>query len=302
MSGDILREHAAKSKPLALAVRAEKNNDTVAWYIFDRGKKLGRYNDTDCDGTSPTQSVFLFPTGIVGTAYAQPTRKTPDLVELLSALDSESSDQRVGGRIDLSKLTQPDQLKAIAERWDIKGSTYRRDLGLLTAWNTAISNDRAAAVTIAEAFSQSQVNYLAALTGHPDQTMRYGATRLMSWFLQATAWQSGIGPHRAQTILDSALAALRSPLDAAKVRPGTQFEPISMTINLLVALDGAACLATKADRLQVMDALYTNSNSKAPEQADSRVKELSTKLFERLEKCTGNNRELPPARLSTMAE
>jgi len=294
LNADLLTSHAGKPSPLTLTVRAEGlQSDNPSWFVYDaRNKKVGRYNDDDCGRDENASSVTFrldtpnradkwlranLPGGLFGTAYAQ---SGTNLKELLGALNSDSSDLRVASRIELSKLSRPDQLKSILDSWDIKTSSYRQDLGLLTAWNTAITADRATAVKIAQAFSPAQMAYLVALTGYPDQTMRYGATRLLSWFVQAAAWPNGVSPDKDRIIMEAIFRGLKSPSSATVSKPGIEFEPGNMTVNLLVALDWADCSSAKLDRHGVTAALQTVAGGTEP-----RARDQARKLLDKLAKC-----------------
>lgn len=305
LKNEILLKHIGRSAPLELAIRADGvGTSNPSWFVYEGSKRFGKYNDNDCESNeTKMQSVSrdqVYPAVgslrgqswlanlMVSAAYAQTSNRARESKDLMTALGSDSSDVRVAAQVDISRITQPDNLRTITDEWNVKSSSYRQDLGLINAWNTAIATDRAVAVRIAQAFSPAQIAYLAVLTGYPDQTLRYGATKLMSWFIQATAWPSPVRPDRARVIMDAVVAPLKSPSLFAGVRRDIKFEARSMSLNLLVALDWAGCLAVKVNPKEVQETLAALAQGKLAATNEDRVQESAKSVLEKIDKCPGS--------------
>jgi hypothetical protein len=299
LEGELFRKHKRGSTPIQLAIRSgPPASGNPTWFLYGSdNKQLGKFNDSDCDSGAEKQSITQrpptsprepnqrtspsVPVSLIGSAYAQSPSPISDLERLFKSLSSESSDQRVGSRVELSKITKADLLRPVMGLWNTASSSYREDLGLITAWNTAISNDRAAAVPIAEALTPVQLNYLVALSGHPDQTMRYGATKLISWFLQASAWPNGVRADRAQAIVEAVRRGLAEPA-AVTTRRDVHFQPESTVANLLVAIDWSNCSIARFDRPKTLDVLKAIQESPG---SSENTRSLAKKVSERLMKC-----------------
>lgn len=313
----VLQEGLKTNQPLVLFVRhASGSSNESGWYVYDgANKKYGMYNRDDCGDQgqpddlkpallhSPLKRLMLAHTGISDSllnlsrftialttrAHAQPVDAPPSLADLWQALEADSSDQRVAARLELSKRTDAEQITAMAQAWNIIKSSYRQDIGIVDVWNRAIkTKGDAVAVRIAHALGPSQVSYVLALTGYPDETMRANATRLVSSLIQATTSTGQITVDHSQVIMETVLRALRSPLDLLSgIRRDIQFQPLNVVTNSIVAMVWAGCEAAMMDRQQVLEVLTQLANGELPppKEQQGRALNLARQVHQRVKNC-----------------
>ena len=310
ISGDMLRRGLQTEKPLMLTLRpvSGREGSSVLWFVYDQTNvKHGRYNDDDCSAPDDQRNIQpaslpggwrfsaedvelrLASWGPISLASAQTRETEPSVRDLLAALEAESSDSRTASRIELSRRNNSDSLAEIAGTWDVSESSYRKDLGLLAAWNRAIrSVDRATAVRLGQALSPLQITHVIGLTGHPDSTMRTHATNLVSWLIQATAWPQGIPIEVARGVMGSAFIALHSSEEfIIHLRDDIKFQPLNVVTNMLVAFDWAGCHATKVDRDKLIDVLSSLANGSLPppEEHQGRALRLAALIKTKMLRC-----------------
>jgi hypothetical protein len=236
------------------------------------GKEYGEFGSPNCreqgrgrpkaaDASKPTRIagkvLDWIDAGIATPAFAGKGSKSkgPGVGDLIKALEAESSDVRAEARDQLSEYADPASLALMTSTWDIKKSSYRGDLGRLVAWTNAIRENRDTAALVSVALSPEQLAYVVQLTGHPDKTMRYNATEVVSWMLQSTGWSKPPPPDRTKAIVSEVTSVFSGP-DAAKIsKPGTEFDFSNTAFNTLVAVDDAKCVLKPDARQSIATAL-----------------------------------------------
>lgn len=221
------------------------------------GREIGRMNELNCGTSDATPSV----SGAVGyldwfasAAYAQQGPNV-DIPNAIALLESEDGNQRDYAREQLALLRGATAYTAVADSWNIKESSYRSDLGRLVAWSAAIDQNRATAVTLAEALSPAQLRYIVQLTGQGDITMRQFATEVLHRLLETTGWPNGPSAARAEEIVEATLAVFASPGPELLPKAGVQLKPDSLLYNTVVAVDFTQCNIGAPYRQDVVAAL-----------------------------------------------
>jgi hypothetical protein len=266
ISTDLIKSRMSSSEWLNFSVEKDRQSEEYRFRDNSDGREYGEWNIPRCaqGGSSTRPKVSeLFPAALDaiaggmkwllgGPAFAQSGASTADL---LTALESESSDVRAAARDQLAKARDRSAYQTMTASWNVDRSSYRADLGRLVAWNSAIRQNREAAVPLSAALSPEQIAYLVRLTGHGDKTMRFNATEALSWLLQSTGWPSGTDPAKAK-ILTSETAKVFAGPEAVKImKPGVEFDFANTAYNTLVALDDAKCVMYSDGRTFFADIL-----------------------------------------------
>lgn len=221
------------------------------------GREIGRMNQRNCETSDVAPSL----SGAVGYldwfATAAHAQQGPavDIPTAIALLESDDGNQRDHAREQLALLRGATAYTAVTASWNIKESSYRADLGRLVAWSAAIDQNRATAVTLAEALSPAQVRYIVQLTGQGDITMRQFATEVLHRLLETTGWPSGPSAARAQEIVDATLAVFASPGPDLLPKAGVQLKPDTLLYNAVVAIGFTKCNIGALYRQRVVDAL-----------------------------------------------
>lgn len=207
------------------------------------GRKLGRMNAQDCNAPSAEPTIVDevgFLSWFFSPAYAQDSTAF-DIPKAVAILESDDGYLRDLARDQLASLRGAEAYEAVVGSWNISESSYRADLGRLVAWSSAIRQDRASAVTLAEALTADQLSYVVQLTGQGDITMRQYATEVLHRLLETTSWPNGPSAERAQEIVAATLSVL-SPLSLNPLtKPSMQFSPDNLLYNTIVAIGFAEC-------------------------------------------------------------
>lgn len=257
--------------------------------LFDRAKgiAIGGFNQQDC-AANPTEPSVNDEVGFLDwlsiAAHAQ-EGKDIDIRNAIDLLESDDGDERDSAREQLASLRGAEAYEVVVGSWDVDDSSYRADLGRLVAWSAAIGQDRATAVTLAEALSPVQLAYLVQLTGQGDITLRQFATEVLHRLLETTSWPNGPSPARAEEIVAATLAGMEPSGIKAIPKPDVQFKPDSVLYNSVVALLFAQCNIGASYRPSVIEALSElatrlKSAGDAPKTAANVAKALTA-----LEKC-----------------
>jgi hypothetical protein len=246
----ILSSHFGDITRLDLSIRKEGEE----WKLFDRlNKGYGQHSD-DCGAptrasTQKGSSIFNFG---LSSAFAQ-TPDSAQLDQLILDLNASDSDARASARHDLSLFSDKESLRRTTESWNTMESSYRDDLGRLVAWNWAIKNNKTTASNLVDVLGRDKTNYLIALSGYPDQTMRSQANSLLRSLMVETA-PSRQKPN-SQTFFKQVLDTIGNPqsvtTDAKK--KGIQFSPNLIGVSTLQAVRGAQCGAVNAAASQTAE-------------------------------------------------
>lgn len=202
---------------------------------------------------------------VIPGALAQDAGKTgqANIPELVSSLNSENIDQRQMARISLAKDTDIVALRIMTGLWDVNRSSYRQDIGLLTAWSDAILyQDRGSAQRLIETLSSEQVRHIVALAGADDQTMRARATQLLALLLQAGGSPVGVEGDAGRAFLSGALTEFQRAQAPGDSKPSSVSYPM-MAYNILAALDLDGCQFEPDVRGQIQSVLDAVSSEAA---------------------------------------
>jgi hypothetical protein len=217
--------------------------------------KAARTRPSTQFATNDAASWFGSMFSIQARAGKMPKAKSPGVSQLIQDLESDSTDVRASARDDLGDRTDASSLALMTSTWEIQKSSYRADLGRLVAWTNAIRDNRDAAPLIAGALSPDQLAYVVQLTGHPDKTMRYNATEVLSWMLQSTGWATAPAPDKSKAIVDEIVNVFSGPKSIKITKPGTDFDFSNTAFNTLVALDDAKCVLNADTRQSISTVL-----------------------------------------------
>lgn len=252
------------------------------------GVAMGRQNDSNCFDPISEPSIadevgsldiFLL------MAFAQ-VGEPVDIPMNLALLESADGELRDQAREKLASLREADAYKAVVDSWNIFDSSYRADLGRLVAWSTAINQDRAMAVLLAEALSSDQLRYVVQLTGQGDITMRQLATNVLYRLLETTSWPSGPSPERAQNIVEVTLEALTINGPELVLKSSMRFIPDNLLYNTIVAVDFANCNILDVYRLQILDRMTALSAELVTVPSKARTSDKIKKVIDNFGTCT----------------
>ena len=152
-------------------------------------------------------------------------------------------------------------LQFLANSWNPRESSYREDLGFLVAWNSAIKTDKSVAPKLLDALDTDKTKYLLALSGYPDQTMRWQAGSLLVSLAQAPPSEQG---QKSQDFFEQVLETVQDPQEVIQ----SPSKGISYSTNLI---GYAGLSAVKSVGCSTLDDSKQRKISEAIESPKTRV-------------------------------